>query len=85
MGNVCLHRKQRQHWGLPENKQNSDNRRKVLSELKCPSTWELSSREKKTHTHGQLQLLWQTITMGLVIQAVHGGSESFVLAAFDDI
>lgn len=90
MGNVCLHRKQSQRWGLPENKQNSDNRRKVLSELKCPFTWELSSREKKTHTCTWWELLWQTITVCRMIQAVHGGywaanSESFVLVAFDGI
>lgn len=31
--------------------QNSNNRRKVLSELKCPFTWDLSSlRKKNTHT-----------------------------------
>lgn len=38
--------------GLPENKQNSDNRRKVfLLELKCPFAWELSSFKKETRAH----------------------------------
>lgn len=30
--------------------ENSNNRRKVLSELKCPFTWELSSLRKENHS-----------------------------------
>lgn len=41
--------------GLPENKQNSDNRKETfILELKCPFTWELSSFQKENmhaYTH----------------------------------
>lgn len=68
--------------------QNSNNRKKVLSELKCPFTWELSSLKKKNmHTLDSSSqgkpLLW---AQGLTAQRENSAQpdlKGFVLLASD--
>lgn len=68
--------------------QNSDNRRKVLSELKCPFTWELSSLKKK-NTHALdsgLQgepLLWARGLAAQIENSARPELQGFVLFASD--